>query len=75
MRKTGLVEGLKSGGVAKMLLSGGCVVGAFRSLESAAAFPLSPFCRHVLTDTKKPPREKWLNLMILKLKFGGPYWT
>ncbi|SFT86095.1 hypothetical protein SAMN05192562_102561 [Kosakonia arachidis] len=25
--------------------------------------------------TKKPLRVKWLNHMILKLKFGGPCWV
>ncbi|ENN9143645.1 hypothetical protein ACAY19_001999 [Serratia liquefaciens] len=36
---------------------------------------LLPLCCHLHWETKKPPREKWLNHMILKLKFGGPYWT
>ncbi|WP_157834731.1 MULTISPECIES: hypothetical protein [unclassified Serratia (in: enterobacteria)] len=28
-----------------------------------------------IKQTKKPLRKKWLNRMILNLKFGGPYWT
>ena len=35
----------------------------------------SPFSLPLKIETKKPLREKWLNYLNLKLKFGGPCWT
>ncbi|MGP6379730.1 hypothetical protein ACTZGB_09320 [Yersinia bercovieri] len=46
----------------------------FAPINRSLEFP-SPFHRHSDFSQQKGQLESWPKLLILKLKFGGPYWT
>ncbi|UNA05943.1 hypothetical protein PQA67_gp55 [Yersinia phage vB_YenM_56.17] len=58
-----------------MVLKEACESGFFFALINRSQKYPSPFYRHRHFNKQKSQLESWLNVLILKLKFGGPYWT